>query len=113
MAGREIPESDWKIFRTVRAAALDRYCARVLEECTAVIEDRSVSSHDRYLQLFRLLRERDDDLADAFNDPRRSVAFFQLARIRGLGVVTDDELGRFSPETREVVHALVTGDFGD
>jgi hypothetical protein len=110
---RDIPESDWKIFRTVREAALDRYCARVLQECTTVIEDRSVSSHDRYLQLFRLLRKRDDELADAFNNPRRSAALIQLTHIRRLGVVTDDELGRFSPETREFVNALLTGDFGD
>ena len=110
---RDIPESDWKVFRTVRAAALDRYCARVLDECRAVIKDRSISNHERYLKLFRLLQERDDDLADAFNNPRRSIAFIQLARIRGLDLVTDEELGRFSQETREIVTALVTGDFGD
>lgn len=109
---RDIPESDWKIFRTVRAAALDRYCARVLRECTAVIDDRSSSNHERYLELFRLLRERDDDLADAFNNPRRSAALIQLARIHALGVVTEAELARFSQETRELVTALVTGDFG-
>ncbi len=40
-------------------------------------------------------------------------AIIQLAQIRRLGVVTDEELGRFSPGTREVVNALVTGDFGD
>jgi len=112
MAGRDIPESDWKIFRTVRAAALDRYCARVLDECRTASEDRSISNHERYLRLFRLLRERDDDLADAFNDFRRSTAILQLARIHALGVVTDEELGRFSPGTRETVIALVTRDFG-
>jgi hypothetical protein len=113
VTGRDIPESDWKVFRTVREAALDRYCARVLHECAAVIEDTSATSHERYLRLFRLLREKDDDLADAFNNPRRSAALIQLARIHGLGVVTDEELRRFSAGTREIVTALVTGDFGD
>jgi hypothetical protein len=110
---RDIPESDWKVFRTVRAAAIDRYCTRVLQECTAVIDDRSSTSHERYLELFRLLRERDGDLADVFNNPRRSTALIQLARLRGLDLVTDAELARFSRETREFVTALVTGDFGD
>ncbi|SOD03287.1 hypothetical protein SAMN05216486_10928 [bacterium JGI 053] len=109
---RDILESDWKIFRTVRQAALDRYCARVLDECAAVIRDTSVSNHDRYLRLYRMLDKRDDTLASAFNDFRRSTALIQLAHIRRLGVVTDEELGRFSQETRELVTALVTGDFG-
>jgi hypothetical protein len=110
---RDIPESDWKIFRTVRAAALDRYCARVLDECAAVIQDTSITNHERYLRLYRTLDKRDDELASAFNDFRRSTAMIQLAHIRRLGVVTDEELGRFSKETRELVTALVTGDFGD
>jgi|SRR5215218_1441122 len=111
MSGRDIPESDWKIFRTVREAALDRYCARVLGECAAVIEDTSTTNHARYLRLFRMLRERDDDLAFAFNDFRRSTAIIQLARIHALGVVTDEELRRFSAGTQELVIALVTGKF--
>ncbi|HEV7586862.1 MAG TPA: hypothetical protein VGO40_01935 [Longimicrobium sp.] len=113
MPARDIPESDWKVFRTVREAALDRYCARVLDECAAVIQDTSTTNHKRYLRLYRMLDKRDDDLASAFNDFRRSTAIIQLARIHNLGVVTDEELGRFSKETRELVTALVTGDFGD
>lgn len=111
MPGRDIPESDWKIFRTVRAAALDRFCARVLEECAAVIKDTSISNHDRYLRLFRAIQERDKDIAFAFNDFRRSTAVLSLARIHVLGAVTDEELGRFSAGTRVVVTALVT-EFG-
>ena len=113
MPGPDIPESDWKIFRTVRGAALDRYCARVLDECAAVIRDTRTTNHERYLRLYRLLDKRDDDLASAFSDFRRSTAIVQLAQIHRLGVVTEEELRRFSPETRQLVIALVTGDFGD
>ena len=113
MLGRDIPESDWKIFRTVREVALDRYCARVLDECAAVIRDTRTTNHERYLRLYRTLHERDDDLASAFNDFRRSTAIIQLTQIHRLGVVTAEELHRFSKETRELVTALVTRDFGD
>jgi hypothetical protein len=108
VAGRDIPEPDWKVFRTVREAALDRYCARVLDECAKVIRGGG-SNHERYLRLFRILKQRDEDLALAFNDFRRSTAIIQLARIHALGVVTDEELGRFSEGTRKLVTALVTG----
>ena len=110
---KDILESDWKIFRTVRQAALDRYCARVLDECAAVIRDTSIANHERYLRLYRMLDKRDDELASAFNDFRRSTAIIQLAHIRRLGVVTDEELGRFSKETRDFVVSLSKRGFGD
>jgi hypothetical protein len=113
MYGRDIPEPDWKVFRTVRQAALDRYCARVLEECAAVIADTSITNHERYLRLYRLVSERDDELASAFNDFRRSTAIIQLAHIRNLGLVPEEELRRFSKETRDFVVSLSKRDFGD
>lgn len=106
---RDISERDWKVFRTVREAALDRFCARVLEECERVIGDRSLTHHQRYLRLYRLLDDRDRDIASAFNDFRRSTAILQLARIHALGVVTDEELDRFSPDIRDLVIGLVKG----
>jgi len=100
---RDIPESDWKLFRTVREAALDRYCAGVLEESAAIIADERATHHERYLRLFRLLGKRDRTLADTFNNPRRSVARLQLAQMHALGLVTDIDLARFSADTRDWV----------
>jgi hypothetical protein len=39
-------------------------------------------------------------MASAFDDFRRSTAVFQIAIIRKLGVITDEELERFSESTR-------------
>ncbi len=96
-----LPESDWRVLRSVHRAALERYCARVLEECAAVIRDKDSSPHDRYLRLSRLINERDDSIAAAFNDLRRSTAIQRLASMIALGAVTDAELEQFSPATRE------------
>jgi hypothetical protein len=90
-------EADWKTLRALSQIALDRYCARVLDECAAVIRDEGKSSHERYLELFKLIHERDDRIAAAFNDMRRSRAVDRLAHTLALGVLTDEELARFSP----------------
>jgi hypothetical protein len=37
---------------------------------------------------------------------RRSTAFIQLAIIQSYGVLTDEEIARFSSETREVLALL-------
>lgn len=61
-----IKEADWKVFRELRKIALERFCKRILLEVQDVAE-RDTSYHDRYLQVFRLIHERDDDIAAAFN----------------------------------------------
>jgi hypothetical protein len=46
-------------------------------------------------------------LAQAFNDPRRSTAWLQLAIIRSRGLLTDEEFDRFSPETQGAVQVFL------
>ena len=104
---RDIRESDWKLFRELRPLALDRFCQRVLAEVSRRGTDASMSNHERYLAVFELLRRRDEELADAFNDPRRSTAVLQLARIRFQELLSEEEFGRFSPETRAAVQGFL------
>jgi hypothetical protein len=100
-------ESDWKTFRQLSEVALARFCQRVLDEVGQVTADASRSPHERYLAIYRLIHDRDDELADAFNDPRRSQADLQLALIQFHGLLTEEEMGRFSDETRESVELLL------
>jgi hypothetical protein len=78
----------------------------VLDECAAVIQDGDSSAHDRYLRLFRLIRERDDRIAAAFDDLRRSTAIPRLAAMINLRVITHEELAQFSQATRESATGL-------
>jgi hypothetical protein len=73
----------------------------VLDEGAAVIRDDKDSAHDRFLRLFRLVRERDDRIAGAFNDLRRSTAIQRLAAMINLGVVSSADLEVFTAATRE------------
>jgi len=104
------PESDWKTFRKLREVALERFCKRVLEDLEPLRLDASRSHHERYLDIFRFLRDRDDALAHAFNDPRRSQMIIQLAAIHAYGLLEPDEFARFTAETRDTVE-LFAEDF--
>ena len=105
----ELPESDWKIFRQLRLVALERFCKRVLDEVPRFSLDTERSYHQRYLGLFRWLGDRNDELAKAFDDPRRSQMLWQLAAICAYGLLTPDELARFTPHTRELIQHLAQG----
>ena len=102
----QIPERDWRVFRELQPIALSRLCEKILAEAKAVIEQPGKSPHERYLELFKLIRDRDDDVARGFNDFRRSTAITQLVMIRSMGLLTGEELARFSPETLQIVERL-------
>lgn len=106
MALHDVPESDWKVFRELRALALERFCKRTLEQVQTILGEGSRTHHEQYLQVFRLLRQRDDELARAFNDPRRSRMIGQLVAIYGDGLLRPDEIGRFTERTRATIESL-------
>jgi hypothetical protein len=102
----DVPESDWKVFRELQQHALERFCKRALEEIQNVLRDGSRSHHNRYLDVFRLLRTRDDELAHAFNDARRSRMIIQLAAIHAYGLLEPGEIERFTERTRATIESL-------
>jgi hypothetical protein len=106
----QIRESDWKILRGLKQVALERFCERTLGEIAAVAIATSRGAHERYLEVFKLIDRRDEEIAVAFNDLRRSNAILKLAAMRSRGLVTDEEFGRFSEETRDVVEWMLSRD---
>jgi hypothetical protein len=103
-----INESDWKIFKPVREKALERFCERVLDEVVRIRAETGKSHHERYIEIYRLIRERDKELEQVFDHLRRSTAVMQLATFRSLTLITDDEYVQFSAPTRLIVDEFLT-----
>jgi hypothetical protein len=95
MAFHGFPEPDWRAFRELREVALERFCKRTLDDLESFRVDESRSHH-----------ERDAELAQAFNDPRRSRMIPQLAAIHAYGLLEPEELARFTSETRSTIEDL-------
>lgn len=104
---RSIAEADWKLLRRVHPLALERYCERVLAEIERVTHNSTQSTHQRYLDIFKIVEQRDREMASIFNDPKRSNALTVLARIRSVGLLTEDEFFSLSPETRSAIKLLL------
>ena len=102
----DVAEADWKRFRELRELALERFCKRVLVELEPLVQNGSRTYHERYLDVFHLLKERDRELARAFDDPRRSHMIEHLAAMRASGLVEAGELVLFTADTRRAVEAL-------
>jgi|SRR5215813_9802324 len=102
----EIKESDWKLLRRLHQVALERFCERVLAEVRSAAADTGDDYHEGYLKVFNLLRKRDKTIARTFEDLRRSNALILLANMKHEGLLTADELGQFSPETRQAIETI-------
>ena len=98
---RQIRESDWKVFRQVHPVAVNRFCEQVLSEILSIASDSTKTPYERYLAIYKLIRERDRILGDAFDDMRRSTALLRLSVIHLHGLLTEEEMARFSPEARD------------
>ena len=99
-------ERDWKHLRTVHEIALERFCTQVLDDAVAIVQRGGLSAHERYLQLFQLLDERNAAMATAFDDMRRSTGLQRLIAMVGLDVLTRQELAGFNPDVQETVRAM-------
>lgn len=97
------PERDWKSLRALHPVALDRLCGRILGECREILDDSTMSTHERFLRLYELMQARNSDIAVGFDDLRRSTALQRLRAMRELDVVTGEDLMAFSPETRNAL----------
>jgi hypothetical protein len=105
----DIPESDWRRFKEVHTKAEERYCERILEEVAAIVS-RSAdgSAYGRYLKVYKLVKDRDKQMANAFGDFRRSTAVMQLGIMRRMKLLTDEELGLFSEQTRTRIEGIAS-----
>jgi hypothetical protein len=106
MPTRDIKESDWKVFKRVREVALDRFCGRVLDEIARINSDNTKSKHERYVAVYRLVRERDKAINPIFDYLRRSTAVRQLCLFRAHDLMTEQELRQFSPELMKLVEDI-------
>ncbi|KYZ86651.1 hypothetical protein A3Q32_15235 [Alcanivorax sp. KX64203] len=96
-----IPERDWKALRSLKGEMLNEACERILRQVESMLVDREGREHERYLELWKLLREEDEDIALMFDNLTRNHAYLKLLAMRSRGVLSDERLSRFSEETRK------------
>jgi hypothetical protein len=103
---REFNERDWKVLRQLQPIVLERFCKRILDEIQSTSLSPSRSFHERYLDIYKLIHKRNEEISDAFDDVRRSNALIRIASMKALGLLSEEEFSQFSEETRNIVAAI-------
>ena len=83
--------------------ALKRFCARVLQDLEQATHDSTRSLHQRYLQVYRLIRPRNLAMARLFDDPKCSRALSILAQMQVEGLLSNEE---FTPRPDAARHFI-------
>ncbi len=104
-----IKESDWKVFRELSEVALDRAFERGAAQMQALAAEAGKCNRARFWDALNFGNRHRRELPEMFDDASRSRALFQLARIASWGLLTADEMARFSEETRGFVEHVLQG----
>lgn len=91
-------ESDWKIFKQVKEDAIEKFCDMALSEYQDIIKTKKEKSQETYTFLYRLVINRDKQMALLFDGHSRSNAPLQLLAIRGEGLADETLLNKLSEE---------------
>ena len=102
MAGM-ISESGWRDFRKLREEALRLLCERALVEVRAAADAPERSEHQRFLDVLETVVERNEDIARAFDNPRRSAVIPHLVAMWDLELLSPDLVSKSGSELRKII----------
>lgn len=99
-----ISESDWKKFKAVKEAALNKLCGAALEDCSEAMCSQKSSNHGKYLLVYRLLQNYDKQISMIFDFNSRSKALMQLGLMKSEGLLEESDILSFSEELQEFIN---------
>ncbi|MGG7055255.1 hypothetical protein [Nitrosomonas sp. ANs5] len=102
-----ITESDWKKFKKLKEAALERFCAEVLADVQAANSQADMSNYAKYIYLYKLVENADKRLSLLFDSHSRSKARMQLMHLRSEGLIAENDLEGLSDELIQSTEPIV------
>jgi hypothetical protein len=103
-----VEERDWKYMRSIRGEMLHALCSRINQQAAAIAQSRTGTPHDRYLKLFRHIRDSDRIVAACFDDWRRSNIWSKILLLRREDLLADSQVANFSENGKEWLRKIET-----
>ena len=93
-----ILEKDWKRFKELHLELLERYCKQTLDLLIEAIQSEKSTPHATVLEVGEIVKKRNREMSELFDDYRRSTATLQLVAMRRQGMLLDSDVVGFSTE---------------
>jgi len=78
-----------------------------MNDVDKIVHKDEDNAHERYIEMYKIVREGDKKLARMFDRFSRSKALDQLVMYYDYGLLEDEEISQLSSETRERIHATL------
>ncbi len=90
---------------------VERACALINKEAELLLENKENNGqYHLYKVLYSHYEQKDEMLADCFDDYRRSKAKMRILSLVRYGILSDDEFQGFSDDTKEFVRFMESAD---
>ncbi len=96
-----VQERDWKYLRSIQNEMIDELCSKVLERAANISAVENDRPHQRYLRLFRYLKQSDEIIAECFNDWSRSTIGERIISLRRHKLLADEHVKHLSETARK------------
>jgi hypothetical protein len=103
-----IPEKDWKYLRSIEKDLLSELCRTINQKAAAIVHAESGSEYDKYLLLYKYIKDKDAVVAECFDDWRRSNLLFKLPLLHRHKILRDEHILNLSVETRERLSRFIS-----
>lgn len=100
------PERNWKYMKKVKEELLAALCKQINGQAMEILKSEANSEHERYVRLYRHVRNSDGIVANCFDDWRRSTLLMKLVALQRHGLLTSDHIQHLSEETQKRLKAL-------
>ena len=105
MAG-STPEQDWKYMKKVKEELLAALFERINNQSMAILKASGQSEGDKYLTLYRHIKDSDRIVACCFDDWRRSNLIHRLFQLKRHNLLKPEHVQTLSEETQQKLKAL-------
>lgn len=99
-------ESDWKRFRAIVPALRERYLAKKNQTIGELLGAPGRSETERFWDVHNLVQQEATTLRSCLDGHSRSSMTTYLLTMRGVGMLTDEDLAGFSPELQELLKSF-------
>ena len=96
-----IAEKDWKYLRSIEKELLSELCHTINQKAAEIVQAGAGTEYDKYLRLYKHLKDSDAIVAECFDDWRRSNLLFKLPLLHRHKVLRDEHIHNLTAETRE------------
>lgn len=100
MINMPMTANDWKLYQELHPLMSERYAAKIIAQIQHILSEPEAGSLAQIAGISKVLKDEKQNLANVTSCQSQKNAMLHLAVLDAHGLILDEELPKFSEETR-------------